>query len=227
MTFGPRSTHPQSEYREEVTITADERAEMCDLFEEIGPDAPTLCEGWSTRDLLAHLLVRERRPDAAAGIVLPFLSSYTENVTKSAAGADWETMINQFRGGPPLWSLWAIPVFGDAANLTEFFIHHEDIRRAQPDWAPRDDSEARDDALWKRLKTMGRLLFRKSPVGITLRSAGRDDVVAKGGDRAVVLVGLPGEIVIHAFGRPLDKVRLVVQGDPKDVEAFETSARGL
>jgi uncharacterized protein (TIGR03085 family) len=136
-------------------------------------------------------------------------------------------MIKQFRGGPPLWSLWAIPIFGDAANLAEFFIHHEDIRRAQPEWAPRDDSGARDDAFWKRLKMMGRLLFRKSPVGVTLRCAGRDDVVAKTGDPGVILVGLPGEIVIHGYGRPLDKVRLVVQGDPKDVEAFEMSPRGL
>jgi hypothetical protein len=74
---------------------------------------------------------------------------------------------------------------------------------------------------------MGRLLFRKSPVGVTLRSAGREDIVAKRAERGVILVGLPGEIVIHAFGRPLDKVRVVVQGDPKDVEAFEASPRGL
>ena len=200
---------------------------MCDLFAEVGPDAPTLCEGWATRDLLAHLLVRERRPDAAAGIVIPFLSTYTKNVTESAARGDWDVMIRQFRDGPPLWSMWAIPVLGDGANLNEFFIHHEDIRRAQPEWTPRDDSEARDDALWKRLKMMGRLLFRRSPVGVTLRSAGREDVVAKSGDPGVILVGKPGEIVIHAYGRPLDKVRLVVQGDTKDVEAFEASPRGL
>jgi hypothetical protein len=82
------------------------------------------------------------------------------------------------------------------------------------------------------LKFMGRLLFRKSPVGVTLRSAGRDDIVAKKADadhggRAVVLVGLPGEILLHAFGRPLDKARVVVQGEPDDIQAFEASARGL
>jgi uncharacterized protein (TIGR03085 family) len=210
-----------------VSITASERAEMCDLFEEVGPDAPTLCEGWTTRDLLAHLLVRERRPDAAAGIVLPFLADHTKNVTASIAGEPWEDMIGQFRDGPPIWSPWAIPVVGDKANLSEFFIHHEDIRRAQQEWAPRDENPQRDDALWKPLKMMGRLLFRKSPVGVTLRSAGREDVVAKRGDPGVILVGLPGEIVIHAFGRPLDKVRVVVQGDPEDVTAFEASPRGL
>jgi uncharacterized protein (TIGR03085 family) len=210
-----------------VTITENERAEMCDLFAELGPDEPTLCEGWTTGDLLAHLLVRERRADAAAGIVLPFLRKHAADVTATVKAEPWDDLIAQFRGGPPMWSVWALPVVGDKANLGEFFIHHEDIRRAQPEWEPRVDDQARDDALWKQFKLMGRVLFRKSPVGVTLRSAGRDDIVAKKGERGVILVGMPGEITIHAFGRPLDKVRLVVQGDPADVEAFEASPRGM
>lgn len=210
-----------------MTITADERAAMCDLLEKLGPDAPTLCEGWTTRDLLAHLLVRERRPDAAAGILIPLLAKRTERVTASIARKPYTAMIEQFRGGPPIWSLWAFPVLGDKANLAEFFVHHEDIRRAQPKWEPRADDAARDDALWKPLKLMGRLLFRRSPVGVVLRSAGRQDIVTKKGEPGVILVGLPGEIVLHGFGRHIDKVRLVVQGDPKDIEAFEASPRGL
>ncbi len=210
-----------------MTITADERAEMCDLFKKLGPDEPTLCEGWTTRDLLAHLLVRERRPDTAAGILFPFLAKHTEQVRASYASEPWLAMIEQFRGGPPIWSPWAVPVLGDKANVAEFFIHHEDIRRAQPEWAPRADNEARDDALWRPLKLMGRLLFRHSPVGVVLRSAGREDVVVKRREPGVVLVGLPGEILLHAYGRHLDKVRVVVQGDPKDIESFEASPRGL
>ena len=210
-----------------MTITANERAAMCDLFDELGPDAPTLCEGWTTRDLLAHLLVRERRMDAVAGNVIPFLAGYTKKVTDSVVAQDYDANVEEFRGGPPIWTPWAIPVLGDKFNLAEFFVHTEDIRRAQPTWEPRDDDPARDDALWNPLKTMGRLLFRKSPVGVVLRSADREDIVVKKGAPGVILVGQPGEIVLHAFGRPLDKVRLVVQGDKKDVEAFEASSRGL
>ncbi len=210
-----------------MTITANERAAMCDLFDELGPDAPTLCEGWTTRDLLAHLLVRERRMDAVAGNVLPFLADYTKRVTDSVAAQEFAANVEEFRGGPPIWSPWAIPVLGDKFNLAEFFVHTEDIRRAQPTWEPRDDDPARDDALWNPLKTMGRLLFRKSPVGVVLRSAEREDIVVKKGDPGVILVGQPGEIVLHAFGRPLDKVRLVLQGEKKDIEAFEASSRGL
>ena len=213
-----------------MSLTANERAELCDLFQQVGPDAPTLCEGWNTRDLLAHMLVRERRPDAAIAIVVPFFREHAADVTKGIAAEPWETMIKTFREGPPLWSPWAIPVLGDKANLAEFFVHHEDVRRAQPEWEPRPDDPALDDALWNPMKMMGRMMFRKSPVGVTLRSAGRDDIVVKeaGSDgRGVVLVGQPGEIVLHAFGRPLDKVRLVVQGEPEDIEAFEASPRGF
>jgi uncharacterized protein (TIGR03085 family) len=210
-----------------MTITADERAAMCDLFENVGPNAATLCEGWTTRDLLTHLVVRERRPDAAAALVVPFLGGHAQQVTASLAGKPFDALVEQFRSGPPIWSPWAIPIVGDKANLAEFFVHHEDVRRAQPEWEPRPEDRARDDALWRPFKLMGRLLFRRSPVGVVLRSAGRDDVVARKGEPHVTLVGLPGEIVLHAFGRPLDKVRVIVQGDAEDVERFEASPRGL
>jgi uncharacterized protein (TIGR03085 family) len=210
-----------------MSLTSDERAAICDSFEKFGPDAPTLCEGWNTRDLLAHMLVRERRPDAGAGLIVPFLRQHLEQVTEEFKSEPWDKMIKTFRDGPPILSVSAIPVVGDRFNLGEFFIHHEDIRRAQPDWVPRENSTELDDALWNPLKMMGRLLFRKSPVGVTLRSAGREDIVVKKGERSVILVGLPGEIVIHGSGRPLDKVHVVVQGDPADVKAFEDSPRGM
>ena len=217
----------RSGYRESVTITADERASMSDLFEDVGPDAPTLCEGWTTRDLLAHLLVRERRPDAAGGIAIPFLAQRTEQVMAQIADKPYEESIEQFRNGPPIWSPFIVPVLGDKANLVEFFVHHEDIRRAQPGWQARTEDQARDDALWKVLKLMGRLLYRRSPVGVVLRSVGRTDLVVKKCEPSVTVVGLPGEIVLHAYGRHLDKVHLVVQGQPNDVDAFQTSPRGF
>src|ERR1700754_3004842 len=38
-----------------------ERQKLADLFASLGPDAPTMCTGWATRDLAAHLVIRERR----------------------------------------------------------------------------------------------------------------------------------------------------------------------
>jgi len=198
---------------------------MSDLFKELGPEAPTMCEGWATRDLLAHLLLRERRADAIGGILAPALAKRTAKVQESIARKPYVDLLEQFRGGPPIWSPWAMPVLGDKANLIEFFVHHEDIRRAQPDWAPRPDDAARDDALWSLLKLLGRVLYRHSPIGVVLRSANRPDVVVNKKEPAVIVVGQPGEIVLHAFGRQPDKVRVVVQGSPADIQEFEAAPR--
>ena len=44
------------------TVAAAERHDLCDTFLEVGPEAPTLCSPWRTRDLAAHLVLREHRP---------------------------------------------------------------------------------------------------------------------------------------------------------------------
>ena len=48
-----------------------ERRHLAALLRRVGPDAPTLCEGWVTRDLAVHLIERDSRPDLIAGTVLP------------------------------------------------------------------------------------------------------------------------------------------------------------
>ena len=40
-----------------------ERAALCDTLEAVGPDVPTLCDPWTTAELAAHLVIRDRRPD--------------------------------------------------------------------------------------------------------------------------------------------------------------------
>ncbi len=211
----------------DVSTTRNERAAMSDTFLAVGPDAPTLCGDWTANDLLAHLLVRERRPDAAGGILIPALAKRTQRVMDQVGAGDFAANVRTFRSGPPLWSPFAVPLLGDRANLFEFFVHHEDLRRAQPHWEPRPDDGSRDDDLWGGLKTMGKLLLRKSPVGVVFRSADRTDVVAKKGARSVTLVGLPGEIALVAFGRSPDLARLVIQGDAADIDAFNAAPKGV
>ena len=50
-----------------MTAASRERAALVTTMRAVGPDAPTLCGDWTTRDLAAHLVLRERRPDAAPG----------------------------------------------------------------------------------------------------------------------------------------------------------------
>ena len=76
-----------------VNVARLERAAICDLFDELGPDQPTLCEGWTTRDLAAHLVTRERRPDAAVGILVKPVSGFTEQVRAAAAKRPFEELV--------------------------------------------------------------------------------------------------------------------------------------
>jgi uncharacterized protein (TIGR03085 family) len=210
-----------------MTVASDERRALADLFQQVGPDAPTLCGDWTTRDLLAHLIVRERRPDAAGGILISALARRTEQVQGRIAAKPYGELVETFRAGAPLWTPLGWPVIGDQANMFEFFIHHEDVRRAQDEWEPRPDDGARDSALWRGLKLGARLLVRHAPVGVVLHSAEHGEIVAKKGTPSVKVVGTPSEIALVVYGRPSAKARVVIEGAPADVAAFEAAPRGL
>lgn len=108
----------------------DERTALCDLLDRLGPDQPTLCTGWTTNDLAAHLVLRERRPLAAPGIVLRPLSGYTERVHRGLAGRPFPALVQTLRQ-PPRWSPLAFAAVDRAVNTLEMFLHHEDARRGQ------------------------------------------------------------------------------------------------
>lgn len=207
------------------SVAARERHELCDLMEQLGPDAPTLCEGWTTRDLAAHLVLREGRLDAAPGIVLPVLAGHTARVQQSITRRPWPVLVERVRGGPPWWSPWRLPGVGDRANTVEFFVHHEDVRRAQPQWEPRPVDDRRARVLWTLLGAAASVLYRHSPVGVVFRTPQGWQRVARRAERSVVLVGAPEELTLHAFGR--DRAIVEVEGDQIDVAGLQSSQRGL
>jgi len=152
-----------------VTHSRDERLALATLLAEKGPDAPTLCTGWKTGDLAAHLVLRESRPDAAAGVMGGPLAGYTARVQQRLASrSSYAQLVETFRNGPPRFSPFALPRLDEAANTLEYFVHHEDVRRAAADWTPRELDPALSDALWARLKSGARLLLGKAPVGVEL-----------------------------------------------------------
>lgn len=183
-----------------------EREALAATFADVGPDAPTLCSPWHTRDLAAHLVVRERRPDALPGVLLPALADHTQRVQDSYAAQEWPALVDMVREGPPGWNPTRVPAVDDAINLAEFFVHHEDVLRAAPDWTPEKARPVSADvqaALWTRLKQAGQLLFRRSPVGVVLLSGehGRHSVKGPTKKGTVVLEGRPSELLLLAFGR--------------------------
>jgi uncharacterized protein (TIGR03085 family) len=185
-------------------LARPERSQLCDLLATLGPDRPTLCAGWRTRDLAAHLVLRESRPDAMPGIVLPGLSRWTARVQASIASGDFQPLVTRLRHGPPRLSPFRPARIDEAANGVEFFVHHEDVRRAQPDWVPRRLPADVEDVLWRRARSVARLRWWRARCGVTLvRDSGERAVVrrAPAGAPTAVLRGGAAELLMYAFGR--------------------------
>ncbi|WP_369217622.1 TIGR03085 family metal-binding protein [Streptomyces flavofungini] len=178
-----------------------ERLLLADLLEAEGPEAPTLCEGWQTRDLAAHVVVRERRADAAGGLLIKQLAGRLERVQAEFAAKPYEELIQLIRTGPPRFSPFSLKQVDEAANAVEFYIHTEDVRRASPDWVPRELDPVFADALWSRLERTARLIGRKAPVGLVLRRPDGQTAVAHRGTPVVTATGEPAELLLFAYGR--------------------------
>ena len=200
-----------------------ERAALVETMREVGPDAPTLCEGWTTRDLAAHLVVRERRPDAAPGILVPALASYTDKVQNQVAGStEWAELLDKIASGPP--TLSPFKLLDPLVNLNEMFIHHEDVRRAQPGWQPRVLDPATAKALSRPLGVMARMTMAKVPARVALRTQDGKTVATVGSGPAVTVTGPPEELLLFSVGR---EARVQFSGPDDAVQAVRSARRGL
>jgi uncharacterized protein (TIGR03085 family) len=202
-----------------------ERTALADLLLEVGPDAPTLCVGWATRDLAAHLVVRERRVDAMAGVLIPPLAGHGEHVRKQKAAQAYEQVVAEVRR-PPWWSPVSNPLTGELANGTEFFIHHEDVRRAAPGWTPRVLDTGEQKALWNSVRLLARLSLRKLGFPVRLRAPGFGEVTIGGDQPQATLTGEPGELTLFVSGRQRAS-KVAIEGPPEIVEKLRTARFGL
>ncbi len=195
-----------------------------------GPHAPTLGGYWHTSALAAHLVGRERRPDSLPGIGIPRLAGHTESVRRGYQNKPYAELVRLVRTGPGRLSPFSLPGADGLLNATEYAVHHEDVRRAQPDWTPRRLPSAVQDALWKVVGTRASMSFRSlgAATGVVLRRSDAPDtdipdtdapdsdrqdaviVASKGGD-AVTLTGEPMELLLYLFGRR-DHARVEISG---------------
>jgi uncharacterized protein (TIGR03085 family) len=203
-----------------------ERAALSDLFLELGPSAPTLCEGWTTRDLAAHLVVRDRRPDAAIGIIVPRFSGHTDKLQAAEAAKPWEELVELVRTGPPTLSPIHLGAIDKAFNTIEFFVHHEDVRRAQDDWSPRELDPDLELVLWQTLARMSKMALRKAPSGVVLALPGGSKVTAKKADPTVEITGPAGEIVLFTNGRQ-EHAEVTLSGPTEATDALRVAKFGF
>ncbi|NUS72552.1 MAG: TIGR03085 family protein [Corynebacteriales bacterium] len=221
----------------------DERHALARLMLDVGSFAPTLCQGWTTHDLAAHLVARERRLDAAPGLMFENASGWTEHVReKYKARYDYEQLVEMVRKGPPLWSPMRIPRVDEVVNHIEFFVHHEDVRRAGSTWAPRDLTGEQEAVLWSGLRRMAPRLVRNARSGVMLEALGVDQLVisdvpettplaanefvAKAGQPEVTVRGLPSELLLFCYGRT-GATRVQLRGDATAAELLPKSGLGL
>ena len=199
-----------------MTFAATERVELGSLLLELGPAAPTLCEGWSTKDLAIHLLVRENRPDAAAGMILPALRGHLRSVSERVGSREYTDIVREWTSGPPRLS--PLRFFDAQVNAGEHFVHHEDVRRAQPEWEPRSFAPEDERTLLSALHRIGSRLLRNSDIPVILDPEGAASFVAadrrgvsRSGSDVVRVAGSAGEILLFCFGRKA--ARVTVTGD--------------
>ncbi|MCV7401488.1 TIGR03085 family protein [Mycobacterium fragae] len=201
-----------------------ERAALVETLRRVGPDAPTLCAGWTTRDLAAHLVVRERRLDATVGIVIPFLADHTAKVQDQIAQSNsWDDLVELVASGPPLYSPFKL--LDPVANIGEMFIHHEDVRRAVDGWQPRELDESTATALTRPLGFVSRMALAKAPVQVVLQTPAGRQIARVGRGEEVTVTGEPQELVLFLAGR--DAVQIEFDGAPETFAAVKAARRAL
>ena len=213
----------------DVHVARAERLALCDTFLAVGPDAPTLCSPWRTRDLAAHLVVRERRPDLAPGIFVPFLAARTEREQSRIAAGSWPELVETVRSGPPSWLPMRFSAVDDLVNTVEMVVHHEDVLRGDGAVGPRRELDERTGkAVWAALKRVAPLAFRKAPVGVRLVAPGRSAVEAttKAGAGVVTVTGEPLELLLLAYGRH-QVAAVEYAGSDADIAALKGASLGI
>ena len=183
-----------------TSLARRERHDLCDLALEVGADAPTRCGEWTVKQLVAHLLVREHRPWAAAGIIIPPLAGLTERSMERMARRDFGVLVEKLRD--PGLNVYRLPPAEVMLNTLEYLVHHEDIRRAVPGWEPRELPDADLGLIWRLGRGSGKLMARRLGVPVRIRRSdtGAEAVLASGDD-PVVVTGPPVEVVLFLFGR--------------------------
>lgn len=211
-----------------VPLDTQERLELCDLLNELGPAVPTLIEGWTAYDLAAHLVLREHDLVAGPCLVLPgpFERFAEQRRVRLAKRKEFTWLVARIRSGPPV-GFFRIGWVRALANLNEFFVHHEDVRRANKR-GPRSLTPAMDAALWRNVRRGSHYLSRRlHGCGLEIDWAGTNErVIARPNEPTARLSGPPGELLLYIFGRQ-SAAHVDVSGPPEAIAAVRRTHFGM
>lgn len=184
-----------------------------------------MCEGWATIDLAAHLVVRERDPRSAPGIMFGGrFDALLGRIMSAAKARGYARLVEQVRNGPPIGP-FAVPGLRKLLNLNEYVVHHEDVRRANG-LEPRGDRPDLQAAMWGMLRHGGRLMLRRAK-GITVNLVGDDgQVITVGTGPSVTIAGSPLELILYLQGRRSAAI-VALTGAPEALAVLEGAALGI
>lgn len=172
-----------------MSFPTNERDQLAQLLHEVGPEHPTLCEGWNTHDLILHLALRQQ-------ILLVHQRDYDE-------------LVEHWRG------LRIGRLLDPVMNGAEHFVHHEDVRRGAGEWSPRTFARGEEEELGKQLRRFAPVLLRRcagpvvlEPTGGVRFTAHAKPGVAVAGDQVASVKGRPGELLLWVFGRDAVEVEV-------------------
>lgn len=125
-----------------------EKTALCDALAAVAAGVPTLCEGWIAHDLAAHVWVLKHEPAGWAEAVLPQVR-YLPRVKRRWSYAQ---LVRRLRNDDSrILAMPLDPRAGDGHAIGEYFVHCEDVRRAN-DLPVRHYSDELQDALWQRVQ---------------------------------------------------------------------------
>lgn len=189
-----------------MTSTAvQQRQDLATALRSVSADAPTLCEGWAAEDLALHIVIRDSRPDLLVGPSLPLVGEHADKALQNLRNTGYESLVNRAASGPPWFFPQNFPPLNDLMNTAEFYIHTEDVLRAQPDFDPahpRAISEKLRRRLWRQGTLMFPMAARSAKQRITFESPGYGSTTS-GPSSAPKrkITGPPEELLLWAFGR--------------------------
>lgn len=182
-----------------TSLARAERLRLVAAARAAGEDAPTLCEGWTTRDLATHLVIREREPVAAMGIMVPAFEGRLEDKERDYASMPYSELLGLV-AAPPKWTPGAWPGVGSVMNTTEYLVHHEDIRRAELEWFPRRLSRKDNATVWAQAR-FALLPYAAKAKGRTVIVSPGFGTHAAGRGETTTVTGEPVEILLWLLGR--------------------------
>ncbi|MDU7360965.1 MAG: TIGR03085 family metal-binding protein [Propionibacteriaceae bacterium] len=199
-----------------MSFARAQRRQLLDFMREVGPFAPTACEGWQVQDLAAHLWVREHRLAALPGIAIPRFAGRTERLQMEGLHRlGFEGLLDALAQPAGL-----MRVLDPLVNGAEYYLHHEDVRR------PRGERVELDQSSQAYLSRIVRLLARKTQLGKPYRlvvtpTDGHTKSYGHG-QQVVYVEGAPSELLLHFSGRAGD---VTITADDQD--AYRKSIAAL